>query len=57
MSSLFQFQRGPTQGFGQVYPGYTTNFAMGGGGANGGQNPLYSVGGPRSGQLTLKITF
>jgi hypothetical protein len=47
----------PTQGFGQVYPGYTTNVAMGGGGANGGQNPLYSVGGPRSGQLTLKITF
>jgi len=47
----------PAQGFGQVTPGYTTNVAMGGGGANGGQNPLYSVGGPRSGQLTLKITF
>jgi hypothetical protein len=44
-------------GFGQVTPGYTTNYSMGGGGANGGQNPLYSVGGPRSGQLTLKITF
>jgi hypothetical protein len=48
---------GPTaiHGFGQVTPGYTTNFAMGQGGA--GQNPLYSVGGPRSGQLTVKITF
>jgi hypothetical protein len=45
------------QGFGQVTPGYTTNFAIGGGGAYGGQNPLYAVGGPRSGQLTLKVTF
>ena len=51
--------RGPTAiaGFGQVMPGYTTNYAMGPGGSEGGQNPLYSVGGPRSGQLTLKVTF
>ena len=27
------------------------------GGTNGGRVPLYAVGGPRSGQLTLKITF
>ncbi len=50
---------GPTAipGFGQVTPGYTTNFALDAGGSSGGQNPLYSVGGPRSGQLTVKITF
>jgi hypothetical protein len=50
---------GPTAepGFGQVTPGYTTNIAMGQGGTRGGQNPLYAVGGPRSGQLTVKITF
>ncbi len=50
---------GPTAGpqFGKVTPGYTTNYAMGSGGSGGGQNPLYSVGGPRSGQLTLKINF
>jgi hypothetical protein len=46
-----------TAGFGQVTPGYTTNFALGPGGSEGGQNPLYSVGDPRSGQLTIKITF
>ncbi len=39
------------QGFGQVTPGNTTNVDA------GLQNPLYAVGGPRSGQLTLKITF
>ena len=46
-----------TAGFGQVTPGYTTNLALGPGGSQGGQNPLYAVGGPRSGQLTIKITF
>jgi hypothetical protein len=46
-----------TAGFGQVTPGYTTNLTLGPGGSAGGQNPLYSVGGPRSGQLTVKITF
>jgi hypothetical protein len=35
----------------------TTNNALGSGGANGGQNPLYSVGGPRSAQFTLKLLF
>ncbi len=50
---------GPTgsAGFGQVMPGYTTNYTMGAGGSDGGQNPLYSVGGPRSGQLTVKVSF
>ena len=38
-------------GFGQVLPGNTTNVDA------GLQSPLYAVGGPRSGQLTLKITF
>jgi hypothetical protein len=37
--------------FGKIRPGYTTNVAL------GGQNPLYAVGGPRSGQLTLKVYF
>jgi hypothetical protein len=37
--------------FGKVTPGYTTNVAL------GGQNPLHTVGGPRSGQLTLKLHF
>ena len=37
--------------FGKVLPGYTTNVAM------GTQNPLHTVGGPRSGQLTLKLHF
>ena len=37
--------------FGKVMPGYTTNVAL------GQQNPLHSVGGPRSGQLTLKLHF
>ncbi len=50
---------GPTAspGFGQVMPGDTTNNALGQGGSQGGANPLYSVGGPRSGQLTIKISF
>jgi hypothetical protein len=37
--------------FGRVIPGYTTNVAL------GGQNPLHSIGGPRSGQLTVKLHF
>ena len=45
-----------TPGFGHVRPGFTTNVAMGGG-AYGGPNPLYAVGGPRSGQLTVKVSF
>jgi hypothetical protein len=36
--------------------GGTANYALGGG-AVGGQNPLYAAGGPRSGQITLKLTF
>ncbi len=43
--------------FGKVFPGYTMNVGLGGGGLNGGQSALYAPGGPRSGQITLKITF
>lgn len=31
--------------------------ALGSGGANGGFNPLYQIGGPRSIQLALKLQF
>jgi len=47
----------PDPAFGKVFTGNTTNVDLGGGGADGGQSALYAVGGPRSGQLTLKITF
>jgi hypothetical protein len=43
--------------FGKVGPGSTTNLALGSGGAVGGQNPLYSLGGPRSAQFTIKLQF
>jgi hypothetical protein len=42
-------------GFGKV--GTTTNEALGGGGAVGGQSALYAPGGPRSAQFTLKLQF
>lgn len=42
-------------GFGKV--SVTTNEALGGGGAGGGQSFLYALGGPRSAQLTLKVIF
>jgi Carboxypeptidase regulatory-like domain/TonB dependent receptor len=42
-------------GFGQVSG--TANNGLGGGGASGGQNALYAPGGPRSGQLTVKLLF
>jgi hypothetical protein len=42
-------------GFGKVDT--TTNEALGGGGAGGGQSFLYSLGGPRSAQFTLKLLF
>jgi hypothetical protein len=44
-----------TSGFGKV--GVTTNEALGGGGAVGGQSTLYALGGPRSAQFTLKLRF
>jgi hypothetical protein len=44
-----------TSGFGKV--GTTTNDALGGGGASGGQSTLYGLGGPRSAQFTLKLMF
>jgi len=31
--------------------------SLGSGGANGGLNPLYQIGGPRSVQLALKLVF
>jgi outer membrane receptor protein involved in Fe transport len=43
-------------GFGKVSP-ITTNLALGGGGAAGGQSPLYALGGPRSAQFTIKLLF
>jgi hypothetical protein len=35
----------------------TLNNSLGSGGANGGLNPLYQIGGPRSIQLALKLQF
>jgi hypothetical protein len=43
--------------FGTVSPLGTTNQSLEGGGGGTGQNYLYAVGGPRSGQLTLKLLF
>jgi len=40
--------------------GYSTETlasSLGSGGANGGLNPLYQIGGPRSIQLALKLGF
>jgi hypothetical protein len=37
--------------------GGTTNYALGGGGGAGGQNPQYAFGGSRSGQFTVKLQF
>jgi len=45
----------PNPNFGQVQG--TMNNALGGGGGGGGQSFLYAVGGPRSGQFTLKVIF
>jgi hypothetical protein len=42
-------------GFGKV--DNTTNDALGGGGAGGGQNALYALGGPRSAQFSIKLQF
>jgi hypothetical protein len=43
--------------FGKILPGYTTNRALGGGGVICRQSAQYAVGGPRSGQFTLKLHF
>jgi hypothetical protein len=39
------------------YSTATLNNSLGSGGANGGLNPLYQIGGPRSIQLALKLQF
>jgi hypothetical protein len=39
------------------YSTSTLNSSLGSGGANGGLNPLYQIGGPRSIQLALKLQF
>ena len=38
-------------------PTQTLASSLGSGGANGGFNPLYQIGGPRSIQLALKLQF
>jgi hypothetical protein len=43
--------------FGKIGPGSTTNLLLGGGAALGGQSPLYTLGGPRSAQFTIKLQF
>jgi hypothetical protein len=48
---------GPTPFFGKVVPGNTLNVGLGGGGLDGGQAAIYAPGGPRSGQLALKLIF
>ena len=47
----------PFQPFGQIGPGSTTNLVLGPAAAFGGQSPLYSLGGPRSAQFTVKLQF
>ena len=47
----------PLPSFGKVIPGNTLNVGLGGGGLSGGQAAIYAPGGPRSAQLTLKLTF
>jgi hypothetical protein len=48
----------PDPSFGTVLPGYTMNNAIAGVGIrNSGQSAQYAVGGPRSGQFTLKLHF
>ncbi len=44
-------------GFGKVMQGNTLNYGLGGGGIGGGQAPQYAPGGPRSGQVSVKLRF
>jgi len=44
-------------GFGTVGPSGSTNRALDAGAGQTGQNYLYAVGGPRSGQFTIKLLF
>jgi TonB dependent receptor/Carboxypeptidase regulatory-like domain/TonB-dependent Receptor Plug Domain len=44
--------------FGKATPGPgALNQGLGGGGLNGGQSAIYALGGPRSGQFSLKLSF
>jgi len=50
----------PTNSLTSPLFGYSTQTlasSLGSGGANGGFSPLYQIGGPRSGQLTLRLEF
>ena len=50
----------PTNSLSSGLFGYSTQTlanGLGSGGANGGFNPLYQIGGPRSIQLALKLQF
>ena len=50
----------PTNSLTSPLFGYSTETlasSLGSGGANGGLNPLYQIGGPRSVQLALKLLF
>jgi hypothetical protein len=60
--TFWGYGRTPNSSFGTTTPlfsdgGGTANYALGGSGAVGGQNALYAAGGPRSGQLTVKLLF
>ena len=51
---------GPNNSLASPLFGYSTQTlanSLGSGGANGGFNPLYQIGGPRSIQLALKLQF
>jgi hypothetical protein len=51
---------GPPDNITDALVGYSTQTlarSLGSGGPNGGVNPLYQIGGPRSIQLTLKLQF
>ncbi len=56
-SGMWGASYGQYDDFGKVYPGYTLNLALGGGGNQGGQAATYAPGGPRSAQFTVRLTF
>ena len=59
-SSTTRISANPTNTLNSPLFGYSTQTlasSLGSGGANGGFNPLYQIGGPRSIQLALKLQF